>query len=64
MLLIYVSFLSLDRPQSEVAADGHGFGVFGAADPLADRQQGRELVTRPGWVPGIPGPQGEVALDY
>ena len=34
--------------------------MLGAQDPLADGQQGGELVAGPGRVPRLPGPVGEV----
>ena len=34
--------------------------MLGAQDPLADGQQGGELVAGPGRIPRLPGPEGEV----
>jgi hypothetical protein len=51
------SVCGLFRPAGEVTASGQG----AALDPLADRQQGGELVPGPGRFPCIPSPAGEVA---
>jgi tetratricopeptide (TPR) repeat protein len=42
-----------------VGAGAQGVGVLGALDPLADRQQGGELVAGPGRIPRLPGEGGE-----
>src|SRR6516162_8955697 len=54
------SALRLIGPAGEAGAGGQGVGVLGAQDPLADRQQGGELVAGPGRIPRRPGPGGEV----
>ena len=46
--------------RARFVAGGQGVGVLGAQDPLADGQQGGELVAGPGRIPRLPGPVGEV----
>src|SRR5262245_41417890 len=47
--------LRLLGPESESAAGGAGVRVPGAGHPLADGQQGGELVAGPGRIPRLPG---------
>ena len=49
----------LPGPVGEFGAGGQGAGVLGTQDPLADRQQGGELVAGVGGIPRRPGPGGE-----
>jgi hypothetical protein len=44
----------------KLVPDGQGLGVLGAAHPLADGQQRRELVSRGSRVPGAPSPVGKL----